>query len=424
MDHVIEVNNIRKTYPLYAKKTDKLKEALSPIGKRYHRDFEALKGISFQIGRGECVGLIGLNGSGKSTLLKILTGVIQPTSGSVRTEGKIAALLELGAGFNPEYTGMENIYLNTLLMGYTREETDARLQQILDFADIGDFINQPVKIYSSGMFVRLAFSIAVAVEPDILIIDEALSVGDIFFQQKCFNRIRELAQRATVLIVSHDLNSITKFCKRVLVMNKGVLIFDGDSQQGVTEYYKVKQGSVLDSHMREQLVSESLRNSRTKFIHPTPAQLSGKMDVVIDSFYYQIDEKPFAEYCQKDQIFYIRMLVNSVQDFDNLIVGFQIRDKYGNEVFGETSITSNPEHTTQLKAGLNLISFQFVWPEVREGDYFITLGIGTGPEVLRQVEQCWVNQAIHIINTTNQKLIYGMFNVTMENFEVRADRCE
>lgn len=424
MDHVIEVNNIRKTYPLYAKKTDKLKEALSPIGKRYHRDFEALKGISFQIGRGECVGLIGLNGSGKSTLLKILTGVIQPTSGSVRTEGKIAALLELGAGFNPEYTGMENIYLNTLLMGYTREETDARLQQILDFADIGDFINQPVKIYSSGMFVRLAFSIAVAVEPDILIIDEALSVGDIFFQQKCFNRIRELAQQATVLIVSHDLNSITKFCKRVLVMNKGVLIFDGDSQQGVTEYYKVKQGSVLDSHMREQLVSESLRNSRDKFIRPTPAQLSGKMDVVIDSFYYQIDEMPFTEYCQKDQVFYIRMLVNSVQDFDNLIVGFQIRDKYGNEVFGETSITSNPEHTTQLKAGLNLISFQFVWPEVREGDYFITLGIGTGPEVLRQVEQCWVNQAIHIINTTNQKLIYGMFNVTMENFEVRADRCE
>lgn len=424
MDHVIEVTNVKKSYPLYNKKTDKLKEALSPIGKRYHRDFEALKGISFQVGKGECIGLIGLNGSGKSTLLKILTGVIQPTSGSVRTEGKIAALLELGAGFNPEYTGLENIYLNTLLMGYTREETDARLQQILDFADIGDFIHQPVKIYSSGMFVRLAFSIAVAVEPDILIIDEALSVGDVFFQQKCFNRIRELASKATVLIVSHDLNSITKFCKRVLVMNRGVLIFDGDARQGVTEYYKVKQGSVLDANTREQLVSESLRSAREKFIRPDPTQYSGKMDISIDSYYYQVDEQPFAEYCQRDQTFYIRMLVTSQRDFDDLIVGYQIRDKYGNEVFGETNLTSSPDHTTELKAGTNLISFQFNWPEVREGDYFITLGIGTGPEVLRQVEQCWINQAIHIINTTHQKLIYGVFNNPMENFEVRTDRCE
>lgn len=421
MQHVIEVNNVKKTYPLYAKKTDKLKEALSPFGKRYHRDFEALKGISFQVDRGECVGLIGLNGSGKSTLLKILTGVIQPTSGTVRTEGRIAALLELGAGFNPEYTGLENIYLNTLLMGYSREETDKRLQQILDFADIGDFIHQPVKIYSSGMFVRLAFSIAVAVEPDILIIDEALSVGDIFFQQKCFTRIRELAQRATVLIVSHDLNSITKFCKRLMVMNRGVLIYDGDAREGVTEYYKVKQGRVKDSPQRQQLISDSLRNARSKFVRPNPDQYSGQMDIVIDNFYYQVDNQPFAEYCQRDQTFYVQMIATSQQDFDNLIVGYQIRDKYGNEIFGETNLSSSPDHTTELKAGRNLISFQFTWPEIREGDYFITLGIGTGSEVLRQVEQCWINQAIHIINTTHQKLIYGVFNNPMENFEVRSE---
>lgn len=421
MQHVIEVNNVKKTYPLYAKKTDKLKEALSPFGKRYHRDFEALKGISFQVDRGECVGLIGLNGSGKSTLLKILTGVIQPTSGTVRTEGRIAALLELGAGFNPEYTGLENIYLNTLLMGYSREETDKRLQQILDFADIGDFIHQPVKFYSSGMFVRLAFSIAVAVEPDILIIDEALSVGDIFFQQKCFTRIRELAQRATVLIVSHDLNSITKFCKRLMVLNRGVLIYDGDAREGVTEYYKVKQGRVKDLPQRQQLISDSLRNSRSKFVRPNPDQYSGQMDIVIDNFYYQVDNQPFAEYCQRDQTFYVQMIATSQQDFDNLIVGYQIRDKYGNEIFGETNLSSSPDHTTELKAGRNLISFQFTWPEIREGDYFITLGIGTGSEVLRQVEQCWINQAIHIINTTHQKLIYGVFNNPMENFEVRSE---
>lgn len=424
MDHVIEVNNIKKTYPLYIKKTDKLKEALSLFGKRYHRDFDALKGISFQIRKGECVGLIGLNGSGKSTLLKILTGVIPPTSGSVRTEGKIAALLELGAGFNPDYSGLENIYLNTLLMGYSREETDARLQQILDFADIGDFIYQPVKRYSSGMFVRLAFSIAVAVEPDILIIDEALSVGDVFFQQKCFRRIRELAEKATVLIVSHDLNSITKFCNRVLLLNHGMLIFDGKVREGITEYYKIKQGSVLDDQIRHQLINSSLDQSRSKFVRPQPSQYSGQMDIVIESFYYQVDEHPFAEYCQRDQTFYVRMLVSSAVPFEDLIVGYQIRDKYGNEIFGETSLTSDPDHSTVLPAGQNLISFQFRWPEVREGDYFITLGVGTGLEVLQQVEQCWINQAIHIINTTHQKLIYGIFNNPMENFEIRTDYCE
>ena len=225
METVVSVSNLIKRYPLYRRKLDKIREAFSVTGRRYHRDFEALKGISFEVGKGECVGIIGLNGSGKSTLLKILTGVVQPTSGSIRTEGRIAALLELGAGFNPEYTGLENIYLNTLLMGMSREETDRRLNEILEFADIGEFIYQPVKIYSSGMFVRLAFSIAVTVEPDILIIDEALSVGDVFFQQKCYQKIREMSEHATVLIVSHDLNSITKFCKRLLVLNNGVLIF-------------------------------------------------------------------------------------------------------------------------------------------------------------------------------------------------------
>lgn len=418
MDYVIDVQNIKKSYPLYTKKTDKIKEALSLTGQRYHRDFEALKGVSFRLKKGECVGLIGLNGSGKSTLLKILTGVIQPTSGQVRTQGKVAALLELGAGFNPEYTGLENIYLNTLLMGYTREETDAKLEEILRFADLGDFIHQPVKIYSSGMFVRLAFAISVTVEPDILIIDEALSVGDVFFQQKCYNRIRELADRATVLIVSHDLNAVTKFCKRVLVLNHGVLIFDGDAREGVTEYYKVKQGAILDEGIRSQLTETYLMNARDKFVRPDPSQYSGKMDIVIDSFYYQVDDQPFAEYCQLGNTFYIRMLVRTPEPCDNLIVGYQVRDKYGNEVFGETSLTSDPDNSTSLRAGENLISFHFPWPEIREGDYFITLGIGVGMEVLNQVEQCWINQAIHIVNTTHQKLIYGIFNNPMEEFSI------
>lgn len=415
MSAAIEVCSIKKRYPLYKKKRDKIREAFSITGKRYHRDFEALKGISFTVGKGECVGIIGLNGSGKSTLLKIITGVVQATEGTVKTNGKIAALLELGAGFNPEYTGLENIYLNTLLMGYTRAETDEKLEEILEFADIGSFINQPVKIYSSGMFVRLAFAIAITVDPDILIIDEALSVGDVFFQQKCYNKIREFSQKSTVLIVSHDLNSITKFCKRLLVMNNGVLIFDGNSKDAVTEYYKIKQGSILSKEAKQQLEDTYTRATRNRFIKAEKEQYSGKMDAVIESFYYQVDEQPFGEYCEAGKNIYVKMLIKSSRPMDSIIIGYQIRDKFGNETFGETSMTSgHPD--VMLETGESIVSFQFEWPEVREGDYFITLGIGEGYEVLNQVEQCWINQAIHLINTTHGKLIYGVFNNEMKHF--------
>lgn len=416
-DAAVVVNNVKKKYPLYQKKRDKIKEAFSITGKKYHRDFEALKGVSFSVGKGECVGIIGLNGSGKSTLLKILTGVVKPSGGSVKTNGRIAALLELGAGFNPEYTGMENIYLNTLLMGYTRAQTEKKLEEILEFADIGDFINQPVKIYSSGMFVRLAFAIAVTVDPDILVIDEALSVGDVFFQQKCYNKIREFSKKSTVLIVSHDLNSITKFCKRILVMNGGVLIYDGNAKDAVTEYYKVKQGSILGKKIKQQIESVYELEMKNKFVAPDPEQYSGRMDVSILSYYYQIENVPFGEYCEAEKTVYVRMLLQSRRRIDSAIIGYQVRDKFGNETFGETSMTSgNPD--VSIPEGKSLISFQFVWPEVREGDYFITLGVGEGYEVLNQVEQCWINQAIHIVNTTHNKLIYGVFNNTMENFRI------
>lgn len=415
MECVIEVSGIKKRYPLYRKKRDKIREAFSPFGKKYHKDFEALKGISFSVSKGECVGIIGLNGSGKSTLLKILTGVIQPTEGTIRIEGKIAALLELGAGFNPEYTGRENIYLNTLLLGLTRDETDDVLQDILDFADIGDFIDQPVKIYSSGMFVRLAFAIAITIDPDILVIDEALSVGDVFFQQKCYNKIRELSQKSTVLIVSHDLNSITKFCKRLLVMNNGVLIFDGNAKDAVTEYYKVKQGSILSKEARKQVEDAYTRVMKDQFIKPSIEQYSGKMDAVIDSFYYQIDSVPFGEYCEVGKTLYIKMTIRCTRNIESAIIGYQVRDRYGNETFGETSLTSGNANVN-FEKGETIVSFQFLWPEIREGDYFITLGIGEGYEVLNQVEQCWINQAIHVVNTTHGKLIYGVFNKSMENF--------
>ena len=225
---IICTENITKKYNLYAKPQDRFREAVGFTRKSLHNDFYALNDISFDVEKGETVGIIGTNGSGKSTLLKIITGVLKPTSGKVSVSGRISALLELGAGFNQEYTGMENIYLNGRMMGYTRKEMEARMPGIVEFADIGEFIQQPVKTYSSGMFARLAFAVAINVEPDILIVDEALSVGDLFFQNKCFRKFEELRNNGiTILFVSHDISSVRQMCSRVLWIEKGVQkIFD------------------------------------------------------------------------------------------------------------------------------------------------------------------------------------------------------
>lgn len=223
--NAITVKDVTKVYRLYDKPIDRLKESLSPTHKSYHKDFYALNGLSFNVEKGQTVGIIGTNGSGKSTILKIITGVLTPTTGQVDVEGKISALLELGAGFNMDYTGIENIYMNGTMMGYSRKEMDEKLQDILDFADIGDFVYQPVKTYSSGMFVRLAFALNINVEPEILIVDEALSVGDVFFQAKCYRKMEEIKQRGTtILMVTHDMGSIIKYCDKVVLLNKGEVL--------------------------------------------------------------------------------------------------------------------------------------------------------------------------------------------------------
>ena len=322
-------------------------------------------------------------------------------------------MLELGAGFNMEYTGIENIYLNGTMMGFSKEEVDKKLDDILDFADIGDFVNQPVKTYSSGMFVRLAFAVAINVEPDILVIDEALSVGDVFFQQKCYKKIKELAGKSTVLIVSHDLNAMTKFCERIIVMSAGQKVFDGEPNEAIAKYFKLKQGA-----LRNDKKSIELNNSDFEMYKaPDENSYSGKMDVIIEKYFYSIDNEPFSEVCQKDDEFKISLVINSKIDIESPIIGFQIRDKYGNEVFGQTSLTS-PVEQGVIKQGRNIINFAFDWPEIREGDYFITIGIGNGTEVLNQVEECWINNAIHITATTHGKTIFGIFNHDMKEFEI------
>ncbi len=235
---------------MYERPIDRLKETLRPGHKEYHRKFYALNNISFDVEEGQFVGIIGTNGSGKSTILKIITGVLTPTQGEVTVNGRVSALLELGAGFNMEYTGIENIYMNGTMMGYSRQEMDAKLPEILEFADIGDFVYQPCKTYSSGMFVRLAFALAINVDPEILIVDEALAVGDVFFQAKCYKKINEIRESGTtVILVTHDMGTIIKYCDKVVVLNRGQFVAEGDPGKMVDLYKKILAGQFSEKDL-------------------------------------------------------------------------------------------------------------------------------------------------------------------------------
>ena len=239
----ISVKGVEKIYKLYDRSSDRVREALGFTKKPKHKKHYALNGIDMDIYQGECVGIIGTNGSGKSTILKIITGVLSPSEGQVLVNGRISALLELGAGFNMEYNGIENIYLNGMMIGFSEKEIDEKLQDILDFADIGEYVYQPVKTYSSGMFVRLAFAVAINIEPEILIVDEALSVGDVFFQAKCYHKFEEFKEMGkTIVFVSHDLSSISKYCDRVVLLNKGVKLGEGSPKEMIDTYKRVLVG--------------------------------------------------------------------------------------------------------------------------------------------------------------------------------------
>ena len=236
----ISVKDVSKMYKLFDKNSDRLKDALGFSKKQLYKEHYALHHLSFDVYKGETVGIIGTNGAGKSTILKIITGVLNPTEGELEINGRISALLELGAGFNPEYNGIENVYLNGTMLGFTKEEIDERLPKILEFADIGDFVYQPVKTYSSGMFVRLAFAVAINIDPEILIVDEALSVGDVFFQAKCYQKFEDFKRDGkTILFVSHDLGSISRYCDRVILLNKGEKQSEGKPKDMINLYKRL-----------------------------------------------------------------------------------------------------------------------------------------------------------------------------------------
>ncbi|SDG28518.1 teichoic acid transport system ATP-binding protein [Fontibacillus panacisegetis] len=376
-DTIISVENVVKIYKLYNQTSDRLKEAILPRKKKWHKEFRALDGVSFKVSKGEIVGVIGKNGSGKSTLLKLITGVLQPTSGSVVVNGKVSALLELGAGFNPEYTGMENIFLNGTIMGYSKEEMDRKISKILAFADIGDFVYQPVKTYSSGMFARLAFAVAINVEPEILIIDEALSVGDAAFQAKCMKKMRDLMEQGcTILFVSHDTGAIKSLCNRVIYIENGKIKLEGDA------------GTVSDIYINDLRSNEGLLN-RVNNIHPIESASksskaakkfaeavsntrSGTGEAIVQyCALYNAKGEPCNEF-DFNQKMTLRIEVISKIDLDEIVVGMHVRDKNQVELVG-TNTRYEGINIKNVRANkLNIIEFSFA-NYLRSGYYTFTI---------------------------------------------------
>ena len=328
-------------YKLYDKPSDRLKEALGLTRKKLYKEHYALRDVNFDIQEGECVGIIGTNGSGKSTILKIITGVLTPTQGEVKVDGRISALLELGAGFNMEYSGLENVYLNGTMIGFSKEEIDARLDDILDFADIGDFIHQPVKTYSSGMFVRLAFAVAINIDPEILVVDEALSVGDVFFQAKCYHKFEEFKKQGkTILFVSHDLSSVSKYCDRVILLNKGVKLDEGSPKQMVDLYKQLLVGQdpvkqqEADKEKKAAVQSEGTGNFQA---NPNMLEYGNRMAEIIH-FEVLDDRGMLSNTIEKGTEFKIRMKVHFNEDIQEPIMAYTFKNIKGTEITGTNTM--------------------------------------------------------------------------------------
>lgn len=367
----IAVSHLTKKYKLYSHNRDRVADALGLHGKKQrYKERLALNDVSLTIHRGETVGIIGTNGSGKSTILKIITGVLTPTSGEVKVRGRISALLELGAGFNMEYNGIENIYLNGTMIGFSEKEIDERLDSILEFADIGDYVYQPVKMYSSGMFMRLAFAVAINIDPEILIVDEALAVGDVFFQAKCFHKFDEFKQEGkTVLFVSHDMSSISKYCDRVVLLNQGVKLGEGSPKEMVDIYKRVLVGQ-YDPNEEDKEKKESSPGSVAA--NPETLEYGSKKAKIISCDI--LDSKGLSNSSiLKGTECTFRMTVQFYEDVKSPIFAFTIKNKYGVEITGTNTMFEKAFLEPVSKGICKTISFtQKV--DLQGGEYLISFG--------------------------------------------------
>jgi lipopolysaccharide transport system ATP-binding protein len=361
MSTALRVNNVSKQYRIYDRPGHRLTESLSRGRLRRHREFWALRDIDFEIEKGTTVGLVGQNGCGKSTLLQIISGTLTPTHGEVWHEGRIAALLELGAGFDPEFTGVENAYMNASLMGYSRRETAAIFPSIERFAEIGQFINQPVKTYSSGMYVRLAFAIAASVEPDILVIDEALAVGDAVFQHRCLRRIKELHDRGcTVLFVSHDTAAVRALCDRAILLNAGRKIADGNPADVLNDYQRIVMER--EEAYEADTSNDSSETATTDTEARPPVQYSfrhGDGSAEIISTELSDSQKRRVEIVETGEPLVARVTIRFLRDLEEPVIGFLIRNRHGIHAYG-TNTREQQIQLGEVRAGTTVtVSFTF-----------------------------------------------------------------
>ncbi|GAB2795234.1 ABC transporter ATP-binding protein [Halomonas shantousis] len=443
---VISLSRIAKHYQIYEAPRDRLKQFVMPRLQRltgrppksYCREFHALDDISFEIARGETVGIIGRNGSGKSTLLQIICGTLSPTSGQVNTHGRIAALLELGAGFDPEFTGRENVYMNAALLGLSKTEIDARFDDILTFAEIGDFIDQPVKTYSSGMYVRLAFAVIAHVDADILVIDEALAVGDAFFVQKCMRFLRKFMETGTVLFVSHDTSAVLSLCQRAIWIDAGRIVSTGAPKEVADDYLKAyfesNQGESASSGSGTSREDEDrtrpvARDMRLDFINTTPhrndielfefdpsASGFGKGGASIeDVVLMDVEGHPLTWVVGGEEVtLHVRARTQGEQPLVSPIIGFYVKDRLGQTLFGDNTFLTYRDNPVGAHPGEYLeASFTFRMPILPQGDYSISTAIADGTQD-EHVQHHWLHDAL-FFKSHSSSMSHGLVGIPIHD---------
>ncbi len=442
-DVAIRVTNLSKCYLIYDKPQDRLKQSIVPRLQRlvrrqptqYFREFWALKDVSFEVKKGETVGIIGRNGAGKSTLLQLICGTLTPTYGSIEVNGRVAALLELGSGFNPEFTGRENVYMNASLLGLSREEIDERFEEIVEFADIGDFIDQPIKMYSSGMVLRLAFAVIAHVDADILIVDEALAVGDVFFVQKCMRFLRDFIKKGTLLFVSHDTPAVVNLCTRAILLSHGRIEMEGDpkdvAEHYLEELYREKQethkaneiqiaegidGNCDDFHdmRRDLIISSNLRNDIEVFRFDPDSPSFGAGGAKIVSVKLLSTEGKALSWVVGGEMVKLKVTCNILKPISSPIVGFYIKDRLGQTLFGDNTYLTYMNSGINLAPGQNLEAvFEFRMPILPAGDYSICTAIAEGSQE-EHVQHHWVHDAL-IIRSHSSSACTGLIGIPMRN---------
>jgi lipopolysaccharide transport system ATP-binding protein len=438
-DIAIKVDNLSKCYQLYDRPRDRLLQMLRRGHKQYYREFWALKDVSFEIKKGETVGIIGRNGSGKSTLLQLVCGTLNPTCGSIQTNGRIAALLELGSGFNPEFTGRENVYMNASVLGLSHDLIDRRFNEIVSFADIGEFIEQPVKTYSSGMMVRLAFAVIAHVDADILVIDEALSVGDAFFTQKCMRFLRKFMERGTVLFVSHDTGAVINLCRSAIWLDKGVAKRQGDpkeiAQLYLEELYESQQGegSIVPEKEYDasvNLIKDQPRDMRLDFINSTiyrndielfafdpDSAAFGKGGGRITSVQFQDENRSPLTWVVGGEMVVLEVTCRAEIDLFSPIIGFSVNDRLGQPLFGDNTCNFSKQKPLNISFGGSFSAiFEFMMPVLPMGEYSVTVALAEGTQQ-DHVQHHWIHEAM-IFKSHSSSVSTGLVGVPMKNIKM------